>query len=251
MEYSIQELSRMAGISTRTLRYYDETGLLKPARVTQAGYRYYGTPEVDRLQQILYYRERGFQLHTIQKILQDRDFDKLRAMEDHLAALKQRQEETAALIRTVEQTIRHMKGECQMADREKFKALKKSLVQGNEIKFGAEARAKYGDAQVDAANKNMMGLSEEDFARWQALEQQILQELEAAVQAGQIADSETGKRLAQLHRDWLRFTLPGYTPAQHKGIAALYVADERFTQYYDRRIPGCAQWLSDAVQHWI
>ena len=175
MEYSIQELSRMAGISTRTLRYYDETGLLKPARVTQAGYRYYGTPEVDRLQQILYYRERGFQLHTIQKILQDRDFDKLRAMEDHLLALKQRQEETAALIRTVEQTIRHMKGECQMADREKFKALKKSLVQGNEIKFGAEARAKYGDAQVDAANKNMMGLSEEDFARWQALEQHILQ----------------------------------------------------------------------------
>lgn len=251
MEYSIQELSRMAGISTRTLRYYDETGLLKPARVTQAGYRYYGTPEVDRLQQILYYRERGFQLHTIQKILQDRDFDKLRAMEDHLAALKQRQAETAALIRTVEQTIRHMKGECQMADREKFKALKKSLVQGNEIKFGAEARAKYGDAQVDAANQNTMGLSEEDFARWQALEQQILQELEQAVEAGLPAHSEKGREIAQLHRDWLRFTLPGYTPAQHKGIAALYVADERFRQYYDRQIPGCAQWLSDAVQHWI
>lgn len=251
MEYSIQELSRMAGISTRTLRYYDETGLLKPSRVTQAGYRYYGTPEVDRLQQILYYRERGFQLHTIQKILQDRDFDKLRAMEDHLMALKQRQEETAALIRTVEQTIRHMKGECQMADREKFKALKKSLVQGNEIKFGAEARAKYGDAQVDAANQNMMGLSEEDFAHWQALEQQILQELEQAVEAGLPVHSEKGREIAQLHRDWLCFTLPGYTPAQHKGIAALYVADERFRQYYDRHIPGCAQWLSDAVQHWI
>ena len=251
MEYSIQELSRMAGISTRTLRYYDETGLLKPSRVTQAGYRYYGTPEVDRLQQILYYRERGFQLHTIQKILQDRDFDKLRAMEDHLMALKQRQAETAALIRTVEQTIRHMKGECQMADREKFKALKKSLVQGNEIKFGAEARAKYGDAQVDAANQNMMGLSEEDFARWQALEQQILSALEQAVESGLAADSDMAKEIAELHREWLQFTLPGYTPAQHKGIAALYVADELFTQYYDRRIPGCAQWLSDAVQHWI
>ena len=251
MEYSIQELSRMAGISTRTLRYYDETGLLKPSRVTQAGYRYYGTPEVDRLQQILYYRERGFQLHTIQKILQDRDFDKLRAMEDHLLALKQRQAETAALIRTVEQTIRHMKGECQMADREKFKALKKSLVHGNEIKFGPEARAKYGDAQVDAANQSMLGLSEEAFARWQALEQQILSALEQAVESGLAADSDMAKEIAELHRDWLRFTLPGYTPAQHKGIAALYVADERFRQYYDRRIPGCAQWLSDAVQHWI
>ena len=251
MEYSIQELSRMAGISTRTLRYYDETGLLKPSRVTQAGYRYYGTPEVDRLQQILYYRERGFQLHTIQKILQDRDFDKLRAMEDHLMALKQRQEETAALIRTVEQTIRHMKGECNMADREKFKALKKSLVHGNEIKFGPEARAKYGDAQVDAANQSMLGLSEEAFARWQALEQQILSALEQAVESGLAADSDMAKEIAELHREWLQFTLPGYTPAQHKGIAALYVADERFTQYYDRRIPGCAQWLSDAVQHWI
>ena len=251
MEYSIQELSRMAGISTRTLRYYDETGLLKPSRVTQAGYRYYSTPEVDRLQQILYYRERGFQLHTIQKILQDRDFDKLRAMEDHLMALKQRQEETAALIRTVEQTIRHMKGECNMADREKFKALKKSLVHGNEIKFGPEARAKYGDAQVDAANQSMLGLSEEAFARWQALEQQILSALEQAVESGLAADSDMAKEIAELHRDWLRFTLPGYTPAQHKGIAALYVADERFRQYYDRRIPGCAQWLSDAVQHWI
>lgn len=251
MEYSIQELSRMAGISTRTLRYYDETGLLKPARVTQAGYRYYGTPEVDRLQQILYYRERGFQLHTIQKILQDRDFDKLRAMEDHLMALKQRQEETAALIRTVEQTIRHMKGECNMADREKFKALKKSLVHGNEIKFGPEARAKYGDAQVDAANQSMLGLSEEAFARWQALEQQILSALEQAVESGLAADSDMAKEIAELHREWLQFTLPGYTPAKHRGIAALYVTDERFRQYYDRHILGCAQWLSDAVQHWI
>lgn len=251
MEYSIQELSRMAGISTRTLRYYDETGLLKPSRVTQAGYRYYGTPEVDRLQQILYYRERGFQLHTIQKILQDRDFDKLRAMEDHLMALKQRQEETAALIRTVEQTIRHMKGECNMADREKFKALKKSLVHGNEIKFGPEARAKYGDAQVDAANQSMLGLSEEAFARWQALEQQILSALEQAVESGLAADSDMAKEIAELHREWLQFTLPGYTPAKHRGIAALYVADERFRQYYDRHILGCAQWLSDAVQHWI
>ena len=138
-----------------------------------------------------------------------------------------------------------------MADREKFKALKKSLVHGNEIKFGPEARAKYGDAQVDAANQSMLGLSEEAFARWQALEQQILQELEQAVEAGLPVHSEKGREIAQLHRDWLRFTLPGYTPAQHKGIAALYVADERFTQYYDRRIPGCAQWLSDAVQHWI
>lgn len=251
MEYSIQQLSRLAGISTRTLRYYDEMGLLKPCRVTEAGYRYYGPREADRLQQILYYRERGFQLKTIRRILESKDFDTLQAMEDHLLALKQRQEQTAALIRTVEQTIRHMKGECPMADREKFKALKQSLLQKNDTVYGKEARAKYGDAQVEAANHSMMGLSEADFERWQALEQQILQELEAAVEAGLAADSEEAGKIARLHRDWLQFTLPSYSPAVHKGIAAMYVSDGRFTAYYDRRIPGCAQLLCDAVQRWI
>lgn len=251
MEYSIRELSHLAGISPRTLRYYDETGLLKPCRVTEAGYRYYGPQEVDRLQQILYYRERGFPLKIILAIMESKEFDRLQAMEDHLLALKQQQAHTDALIRAVEQTIRHMKGECNMADREKFKALKKSLVHGNEIKFGPEARAKYGDAQVDAVNQSMLGLSEEAFARWQELEQQILTALEQAVESGLAADSDMAKEIAELHRQWLQFTLPGYTPAKHRGVAAMYIGDERFTAYYDRRVPGCAQWLCDAVQHWI
>lgn len=138
-----------------------------------------------------------------------------------------------------------------MADREKFKALKKSLVHGNEIKFGPEARAKYGNAQVDAANQKLAGLGDEDLARRQVLEQEILQELEQAVEAGLTPDSETGKKIAEMHQAWLQFTLPSYSPQQHKGIAALYISDARFTQYYDRRIPGCAQWLTDAVQRWI
>lgn len=138
-----------------------------------------------------------------------------------------------------------------MADREKFKALKKSLVRGNEIKFGPEAQAKYGDAQVDGANQSLMGLSQADFTRWQQLEQQILTKLEQAVEAGLGTDSEEAKEIAELHRQWLQFTLKNYTPAQHRGIAALYVSDERFTAYYDRRIPGCARWLRDAVARWI
>ena len=138
-----------------------------------------------------------------------------------------------------------------MADREKFKALKKALVHGNEIKFGPEARAKYGDDRVDAANQNVMGLSREDFARWQELDRQILRLLEEAVEAGLTAESEKAKQIAQLHRQWLQFSLPGYTPAQHRSIAAMYVSDDRFTAYYDRRIPGCAQLLNDAVQRWV
>ena len=251
MEYGIKELSRLAGISTRTLRYYDEIGLLKPSRVTEAGYRCYGAEEVDLLQQILFYRERGFELKTIQKLLYEKDFDMLRAMEEHLAALEAQKAQTEALITTVKKTIRHMKGECDMADKEKFTALKNKLLRENEETYGAEARQKYGDGQVEEANRNMMGLTEEQFARWQELDQQILHRLEAGVAAHIPADSEEAEEIAQLHKQWLIISTPRYTPQMHKGIAALYLADERFTKYYDRNVAGCAQLLHDAVQYWI
>lgn len=251
MEYGIRELSELAGISTRTLRYYDEIGLLKPRRVTEAGYRCYGPDEVALLQQILFYRERGFELKTIQKILYDESFDMLRAMEEHLRALEDRKAETEALISTVKKTIRDLKGDCKMNDKEKFQAFKEKMLRENEEKYGAEARQKYGNEQVDAANRNMMGLTEEQFESWQALDSQILQRLEAGVREGICPDSEEAGEIARLHQQWLMITTPKYSAQMHRGIAALYIADARFTEYYDRSAAGCAQLLHDAVQHWI
>ena len=88
MEYSIQELSRLSGVTTRTLRWYDQIGLLKPSRVAESGYRYYGRAEVDRLQDILYYRALGVELTRIKECLDDPFFDRLAALRNHLAALE-------------------------------------------------------------------------------------------------------------------------------------------------------------------
>ena len=131
-----------------------------------------------------------------------------------------------------------------MTDREK-------LLRENEETFGPEARQKYGNEQVDATNRNMMGLTEEQFTRWQALDGEILQRLENAVTDGIQADSEEAKQIAMLHKEWLSFTLPNYSAPMHKGIAAMYIADQRFTAYYDRNLPGCAQLLHDAVRNWV
>ena len=251
MEYSIKELAQLAGISTRTLRYYDEIGLLKPSRVTGAGYRYYSQEEVALLQQILFYRERGFELKTIQQILTDPDFDMLKAMEAHLLALENQKAATEALIQTVKKTIQHMKGAYNMSDKERFAGLKAKLLQENEANYGQEARQKYGDAQVDASKQKLMGLTEEQFARWQELESEILRRLEAGVKAGISPDSEEAGQIAGLHKQWLSISVSQYSPQMHRGIAAMYLADERFTQYYDQNIPGCAQLLHDAVRHWI
>jgi len=251
MEYGIKELARLTGVSARTLRYYDEIGILKPSRVTEAGYRCYAQKEIDLLQQILFYRERGFALKTIQQILYDKEFDMLKAMEEHLAALEEQKAATEAMITTVKKTIRHMKGECDMTDQEKFQALKHKMVSKNETKYGKEAREKYGTEQVEAANRRMMNLTEEQFDRWQKLDTEILKKLEEGVKAGIKADSSEAGQIAKLHQEWIKISVPNYTVQIHKGIAAMYLADERFTAYYDRNVKGCAQLLHDAVQTWI
>ena len=136
MEYGIRELSQLAGVSARTLRYYDGIGLLKPRYVSEAGYRFYGEEEVALLQQILFYRERGFDLKRIRQILYWDDFDIMNALEEHLLELEEQKRHVDALIRTVKQTIRQVKGECRMSDKEKFEAFKERIIRENEEAYG-------------------------------------------------------------------------------------------------------------------
>ncbi|HJF53174.1 MAG TPA: MerR family transcriptional regulator [Butyricicoccus pullicaecorum] len=250
MEYSIQQLSRLSGVTTRTLRWYDEIGLLKPSRVAESGYRYYSGAEVDRLQDILYYRALGVELAQIKECLDNPSFDRLAALRSHLTALETEQRRLQALIRSVKDTIRAQERNEIMSDAQKFEAFKERVVAHNEQTYGAEIRAKYGDEQVDAAHTAIMGLTQAQYEEWSRLGQEIQNRLEDAVQARLSPQSEEGQAITDLHRRWLTVTDNRYDPAKHRGIAELYVADERFIAYYDRQVPGCARFLRDAVRYW-
>lgn len=251
MEYSIQELACLAGVTTRTLRWYDQIGLLKPGRVAESGYRYYGDAQVDRLQDILYYRALGVELAQIKECLDDPAFDRLAALRSHLAALETEQERLNGLIRSVKATIDAEERNETMNDEQKFECFKKQAVAENEKRYGKEIREKYGDAQVEQANAAMMGMSREQHSTWTELGETLQQKLEDAVRSGCTSESEEGRQIAELHRQWLTLTGTPYTPAKHRGIAELYVLDERFTAYYDKQLPGCARFLRDAVACWI
>ncbi len=251
MEYTVKELARMAGITPRTLRWYDRVGLLPPERLTEAGYRVYGSEQVDRLQQILFYRELGFPLDEIRTILDDTDFNPEVALQSHLRALQEHRERLNELITTVERTLLNKKGEIRMTDQERFAAFKKKAVEENEAKYGPEIREKYGDAAVDAANQTLLGMDQEKKDAWDALDAQIRSAMEAAVIGGEDPAGAEGQRIAQLHKQWLGFVFRDYDPLRHVGIAQLYVADERFAAYYDREVPGCARFLRDAVSVFI
>ena len=155
------------------------------------------------------------------------------------------------LIRSVKDTIGAEERNEIMSDEQKFEAFKKRAVAHNEETYGAEIRAKYGDKEVDEANAVVMNLTQEQYREWSDLGREIQERLEAAVQAGLSPEGEEGKKIATLHRRWLTITGNRYDPARHRGIAELYVMDERFTAYYDKRLPGCARFLRDAVVHWV
>lgn len=248
MEYSIRELSEIAGVSARTLRYYDEIGLLKPMRTSDAGYRFYGAREVELLQQILYYRERGMQLEQIKGILYDPQFDLRSALEEHLLELEQQKKRTELLIHNIKQTIASMEGEYEMSDKERFEAFKKEMVEENEKQYGVQIREKYGEEEVEAYNQKMLNMTEEQFQRFQKLETEIRTGLEDAVQNAVTPENEEVQKIVGLHKEWLMMVWKKYTKEAHIGVGKMYVADERFKAYYDKNVAGCAELLSAAIE---
>lgn len=162
MEYTVDKLAKIAGISPRTLRYYDQIGLLRPKR-TLSGYRVYSRAEVERLQQILLYREMGLPLEKIKRIISSPAFDRLKALEEHLERLISRRRQLELLIENVQKSIAEAKGDIIMDDRDKFKGFVGRMVEENERKYGAEVRKKYGDEAVNLSNAKLMDLSKEQY----------------------------------------------------------------------------------------
>ncbi len=247
-EYTIKKLSRMAGISTRTLRHYDDIGLLKPARISAAKYRIYGQHEIDLLQQILFYRELGFALDEIRSLITADDFDRQRALHGHLAALEQRKAQLDALISTVIKTINAMKGESTMTDAEKFEGFKQKLLQENEEKYGDEIRAKYGDEVVDRGTQKWNDMTQTQFEEMQRLSREVNALLGEAVRLGDPA-SDVAQRACEMHKQWLMLCWPEgtYSREAHLGLTQMYCDDERFKTHYEAIAPGATEFFRNAM----
>ena len=247
MEYTIQKLGQLAGISTRTLRYYDEIDLLKPARINSSGYRIYGSKEVDRLQQILFYRELDMKLEEIKEILTSTDFDVYKSLQRHYENRVQKRIQLDKLIENVEKTILYSKGVVTMTDKEKFEGFKEKMVVDNEKEYGKEIRKKYGDSAMNKSNQKLKGMTEEEHKQITDLTDAVMETLKKAFETGDPA-SDIAQEAADLHGQFLSFYWDSYSKEAHDNIAQMYVDDERFKSYYDKEQAGLAQFLRDAVK---
>lgn len=246
MEYTVQKLAKLAGISSRTLRYYDEIGILIPARINSSGYRIYGKSQVDKLQLIMFYKELGFALDTIRDIITIADFDEKAALKEHRLRLLEEKYRIETLLNNVEKTIAYKEEKIVMNDKEKFEGLKDKLLKENEENFGDEIREKYDEDKVKKSNERFENMTQEDFNKLNELASEVKYYLGEAFKHRNPA-SNLAQKAAELHKEWITLSWGTYDKEAHANLAQMYVDDERFRAYYDDNEKGFAEFLRDAI----
>ena len=201
---------------------------------------------MDRLQQILFYRELGISLESIKEIVTAPSFDGAAALREHREKLLEKKEQLEILIANVDKTIAVTEGRMNMSNKEKFEGFKKKMIDENEKKYGKEIREKYGDDTVNKSNAKLQNMTQEQHDEVTALAEKVTQTLAEAFKTGDPA-GDIGTKAADLHKQWLSYYWNEYSKEAHAGLAQMYVDDERFTAYYDKEQPGTAEFLRDAI----
>jgi MerR family transcriptional regulator, thiopeptide resistance regulator len=245
MAYTVKQLARMSGVSVRTLHFYDEVGLLKPAFHGANRYRFYEEAQVLTLQQILFYRKLGFELKQIKKILSRRDFDKIDALESHRKVLRRNLAETRKLIETIDKTIEHLKGTKIMKTKEMFAG------------FDAEQQAKheqylierYGDSMKDGiarSKERVQNWTKKDWEKSSEAFAGICQELVALMRRELPAESPETQKVIRRHFDWLKqFWTPN--SESYAGHSCLIV-DSELRKAYEAFDPALPEFAAGAIR---
>jgi len=242
--FTVKQLANLAGITPRALHYYDEIGLLKPAKIGANGYRYYGEEAALRLQQILFYRELDLPLAEIRKIMSRRNFDALPALESHKAELKKRMERTRRLLQTVDETIAYLKGKKQMSPKQLFSAFSEE----EQEKLTQEAEQTYDAAVVRASRRKWKSYPQRQKEEILAEGNAIYAEMTAAMPKG-AASPEVQSLVARWRNHMNYFWTPNLEQLQ--GLAELYNADPRFKANFDGLHPQLAEFMQAAVAIYV
>ena len=242
--FTVKQLSQLAGVTPRTLHHYDQIGLLKPTRVGENGYRYYGDESLLRLQQILLYRELDMPLDDIKKIVTESRFDVLGALESHKEALQRQVSRLNRLLVTVDNTIQHLKGEKPMSE----KGLFEGFSEEQQEKYALEAEQMYDPETVRESNRKWKSYSAAKKDSILDEGKAVYVDMIAAMPKG--ADSLVVQAIVQRWRDHMDYF---WTPNldQLLALAEGYNTDPRFKANFDKMHPQLAEFMREAVKVYV
>jgi DNA-binding transcriptional MerR regulator len=245
MAYTVNKLAKLSGVSVRTLHFYDEVGLLKPAYYGTNGYRFYEEEQLLILQQILFYRELGFELKQIKKVLGRSNFDKVEALKSHRKVLAKDLARSRKLIKTIDKTIEHLTGTKKMKDQEMYVGFDKAKQAEHEKylinRFGEGMKEEIAEShrRVDQWTKADWERSGWEFAA-------ICNDLVDLIGEDLDANSPQAQSAVRRHYQWLKkFWTP--TRESYAGHAQL-ITDSELHKAYDAYHPRLAGYLADGIK---
>lgn len=246
MPYKVKEVADIVGVSVRTLHHYDQIGLLKSESVSPAGYRLYSDHDLERLQQILFFRELGISLQKTKDIIDSPGFDRKQALIIHKGLLIEKRNRLERIIASVEQTIESIEGDLKMSEKEMFEAFDMSEIERHMKKYAEETKQKYGDS--DAYKESMKKTSKytkEDWAGIMAAADEIYKRIAEMMDKGP-GDPEVQQAVGEW-RQHITDSFYNCTPEIVRGLGDLYVDDPRFTANIDKYKTGLASFLREAM----
>jgi len=246
LNYSVKQIARLAGVSVRTLHLYDQIGLLKPAVRTRAGYRQYSQDELLRLQQILFYRELDLPLKEIAEILNDLDFDLVRALAGHKTALLARRNRLSTLLKTIDKTIINLKNKTMNNLEELYEGMPKEQAAA----WRKEAIDKWGEDTVLRSENALREMDKLDLDRLKADQKDIayqLQLLRNHTPESDAVQEQIARHYANIRSFWGVNDPTDLRAETYKGLAELYVADETYTTTEGQTDPKFAAFMRSAM----
>ena len=243
--FQVKDVARLAGVSVRTLHHYDSIGLLVPEIRTAAGYRVYTDADLLRLQQILIRRELGLSLEEIRRSLDDPGFDRTAALLDQRERLRERVQQTEAMIRAVDAALARLGG-----GQEEREMKEEDLFQGfNPSQYDDEARRQWGqsDAFVES-EKRTKRYTPDDWKAVGAEQATIYDDASAAMKAGKPPSDAAVMDIAERHRMSIDRWFYPCSHRMHRGLAEMYEGDHRFRQSIDKHGEGLTSFLAEAIR---
>jgi DNA-binding transcriptional MerR regulator len=240
-DWSIQDIARSAGVTSRTLRHYDDIGLLKPSRVGRNGYRYYDEHALVRLQRILLLRELGLGLPAIAEVLKGQR-DTAAALHTHLTLLEQERDRLGRQIESVRTTLHRTEGGEELMAEEVFDGF-------DHTQYKDEVIERWGRDTYESGDRWWRSLSKDDKEGFMRRHLDIAADFGRSHAAGQPVDSEEVQAIARRHYEWITVGWQGRRPTaeQYTGLGQAYVDDPRFTVNYDQHGEGTAVFVRDAM----
>ncbi|MGW1123992.1 MULTISPECIES: MerR family transcriptional regulator [unclassified Streptomyces] len=245
MEHSVGQVAGFAGVTVRTLHHYDTIGLLSPGGRSHAGHRRYDDADLDRLQQILFYRELGFPLDEIADLLDDPDADPQEHLRRQHALLSHRIEELQRMAAAVETAMEARRMGINLTPEEKFEVFGDK----DPDQYAEETERRWGSTEAYAESQRRTArYSKEDWQRMKAETDSWSERYTALMEAGEPADGERATDLAEEHRLQICTWFYACDHEFHRCLGGMYVADPRFKAHYDAMRPGLAEHLRDAIE---